>query len=112
MSEANESQVAGQKTVPLDRYNFQDVLMTFSDDMAVSFRNGVFILYFFQSQPPIVMTQEEIAEVEAVKSRCVAKIVVTPNQMRNVIDAMVGNFGKFEKLVEENLKQHEDNDNA
>lgn len=89
-----------EKNVSLRRVIPEDLPLIYSDGMVVKNQDGLFNLYFFQNRWPIAITPEELEAVETIEARCIAHLVMTPDQMKKSIDALVENFGKFEKRIQ------------
>jgi hypothetical protein len=62
----------------------------------------IFILSFFEVWPPVILgadeeeKQKELDKINRVESKCVARLVVTPQKM-----------AEFVKVMSENLKNYE-----
>jgi len=81
------------KEVPISHIIPAELPLLFSDQMVVKGQeDGLFVLYFFQTRPPIAVTTEQVEAVEKIDAKCVAQIIVTPQQMQKNIAAMNTNF--------------------
>ncbi len=70
--------------------------LLFADQMMIRTReDGLFILYFLQTQPPLAVTQEEVDAIDHVDAVCVAQVLVTAPQMQKNLDALNDNFQQF-----------------
>ncbi|SRR5713226_1120843 len=79
----------------LDFVGMEDVLAIYSDAFFVANAGDMFTIYFFQNQLPDV-AQREIARTETIKlarTKCIGRIVVSPNGMAKLVDAMATNMG-------------------
>lgn len=74
------------KTSSVTYYAPDDLETLFSDNLGVVYAHDRLYLQFFQAQPPIVVQPGNDVPVE--KSKCVARIVVTPQAMALMVDAM------------------------
>jgi len=86
--------------LPIDLVVPDDLAMLYSDHMVVKNQDGMFVLYFFQHRQPVVLTPEEANAVEKIESKCVAQILLTPQQMGKILIAMQSNFQRFIKKME------------
>jgi hypothetical protein len=87
------------KEVPLTYIIPDDVPLLFSDGMVVQHSENEFILSFFQTNRPIVLSEEDANKVTKAESRCVVRIVVTPRQMERNAKAMVKNFDSWVEKI-------------
>jgi hypothetical protein len=82
-----------------------DLKSYFVDHMLVQHQPDRFVLSFFEVWIPPIMGSEEQQEehldkLESVDAKCVARLVVTPEKMRDILRALSDNMDKYEKLVE------------
>jgi hypothetical protein len=96
-----------KKEVAVKRVIPDDLRVTYSDGMVIKNQDGLFNLYFFQSRWPIAITPEEMEAIDSVEARCVAHLVITPEQMKKNIDALIENFRKFEQRLQELINAEE-----
>lgn len=90
-----ESKTIDFKEVPIDYTIPADIKLLFADGLIVQHGENEFILSFFQTLRPIILTEDDRKGVEKVESRCVARIVVTPQQMAKNVEALKENFEKW-----------------
>lgn len=83
------------RQVPIEYYMPDDTITQYSDGLIVRHTPDVFIMSFLQLQHPLAFAQEDIAKITKVKSKCIAQITLTPKAMRNFLDAMQTNFGRY-----------------
>lgn len=87
--------------VKLD-FNFPDDLKSyFSDNFTVQHQKDHFILSFFEVLHPIIVGTEEdqisqINDMKKVDAKCVARILITPGKLKDIIKALNENYSKFE----------------
>lgn len=91
--------VKGKTGLPLKHILSPEIPVTYSDNFAIKAQDGMFVMYFFQNAPPLAFTQSELDAVVAIETYCVAKILLTPPQLKKNIDAMNQNFEKFLKAT-------------
>lgn len=83
------------KQVPIIRVLPDNMPLIYSDGLLIGNNEGVFILSFLQTRFPLAVTPEEVEAIQQVDSYCVARILLTPEQMERSIKAMTDNFQKF-----------------
>lgn len=100
MAEKKNPATDMSKDVAIKRVIPDDLLAQYVDGMVVKNQDGLFNLYFFQNRWPIALTAEDIQAIDTVESRCITHLVMTPDQMRKNIEALVENFRKFENAIQ------------
>ena len=110
MDESNEKTLEGSsyegvsKEISIEFYDPYNAPLTFVDNLAILYSEDRFVLSFFQAEPPLII-ESGSGGIEAVKSRCMARIVITPKAMTN-----------FYKSIEQAYKtyqaQHGENKNG
>jgi Protein of unknown function (DUF3467) len=81
-------------------YGMEDVPPIYAELAAVRHSEHVFQLLFFQTVVPITDDKTEIAAMEKVPAKCIAKIIVSPKLMRDLHAAMETNMRNWERLIE------------
>lgn len=71
-----------EKEVPLKYVVSDDLRMAFSDGSTIQHTESEFIISFFQTMPPILLTDADRNNLKGVSSYCVSRIVITPQQMK------------------------------
>jgi hypothetical protein len=84
----------GKINVPIVRQLPPDLVMHFVDSTIVTHTENEFILSFLQTQHPLAASKEEVQKVTQVVSECVARIVVTPRHMEQIVSALQTNLEK------------------
>lgn len=95
------------RDVPIVRTVPEYVPLIYSDGMLVQEREGMFILHFLQTQFPLVVSSNELKDIEEVEQRCLAQVVVTPKIMKKIIDAMTNTYSKYVDKIEKTIKETE-----
>jgi hypothetical protein len=72
-----------------------DITLQYVDNLNIIHTETEFSIAFFQSQFPPIMAEEDWDKIRKVKSKCVARIVISPAKMPIFIDAMVRNWKRF-----------------
>lgn len=81
--------------IELVRYLPPDLIAHFVDNMLVVHTENEFILSFLQTEYPLAATKEELEQVGPIRTKCVARVIVSPNQMQSFIEALQTNFTKY-----------------
>jgi hypothetical protein len=87
MSHDDAAQLEG-KQFPVKAYLPENVQTLLADGLYVSFSQGVFILSFVQAEPPLVVTRQEAEKVTEVRSRCIARLAISPERMAAMVDVL------------------------
>lgn len=88
--------------VKLEREIPPDLQAVFANHFVVHHEPSVFHFMFFQAEPPIFvgldpeLRRKAFEEVESIKAKCVARVVIPANQMQSIIAALVDNFQRHE----------------
>lgn len=70
----------------------------FSNNVIVQHTDQEFILSFFVTFPPIILGDtKKIESIDSIKAKCVSRIVLTPEKMKSLIQAMQINYQKYEE---------------
>jgi hypothetical protein len=91
--EGEKLEVSGSWDVEF--YAPEDTPTVFSDGAFVFGTGNEFIISFYQTQVP-ALTDELKTKIKAVRSKCVARVVVTPFQMRRLVNALQSNLEKYD----------------
>ena len=84
--------------VPLEHVFPEGQEAIFANALVVQHDGPEFHLLFFQTHPPLRLgddSLERLKELESVKTRCVARVVVSSSRVPGIIDALSENFSKF-----------------
>lgn len=95
------------RQVPIQYYGTADIVGVFADQAMVSHSTGLFTLYFFQMQVPPTENIEDLKKLTGVPTRCVARIVLTPELLQQFVGAISKNLGKYNRLVEQQSQEAE-----
>ena len=82
-------------TINLENYRPDDVPTFYSDGMVVVHTANEFVLSFLQTEFPIARSTQELKQVESMKRKCIAQIIVSPPQAERVITALQENMNKY-----------------
>lgn len=95
--ENSELLAGGTATLEVRRVLPADLIGLFSDQFIVSGTAHEVILSFLQTQHPLAASPEEFERIEAIEARCVARIIVTPEQARLIELALRQNLARRAK---------------
>jgi len=102
------------KKVKIERVYPDDLRSHFVSSILVQHQPDFFILSFFELWPPAILgesNEEEKAALEAVDhvdAKCVARLVVTPDKMRDFVEAMSRNLANYEAMMRLRLDLNQD----
>lgn len=94
------------KQIPVKWVYPEDIVPRVVQNMTCSYQEGFFLLSFFETWQPEMFgrTPEEKQKVfdslKEVEAKCVAKIVVTPEKMKDFVRALNESVTNAEKLLE------------
>src|SRR5947207_15799775 len=69
-----------------------DVPLHYVDNVNVIHTATEFTIAFMQSQPPLIASESELEQLTVVKSKCVARIIVTPPKWGVILRALMENY--------------------
>jgi hypothetical protein len=79
----------------LDFIGMDQLLGVYADAFLVTATGGMFTVYFFQAQLPgsFTGTLTQTAQLKTEQAKAVARIVITPEGLGNLVKAMAGHAG-------------------
>lgn len=105
------SSFKGEKEVRVKNVIPDGLAPIFSDNLIIKHERGIFHLYFMANQTPIIMTADELQNIEEVASVCVAHVIVAPEQMERNVKAINDNFQRFKNPLSVVTTENEDGNN-
>jgi hypothetical protein len=99
------------KQIPLQREYPTDLQSNFVSNLVIQHQPHAFILSFFEVWPPPIVGEtdeekrEQVEQIESVKATCVARLVVTPDKMKDFLDTMQENYEQYEEMMGEMAEQ-------
>lgn len=86
-----------QKTVPLRYVAPHDMKTIFSNHLLVNNTSSEFFLTFYEILPPLLLedTQQELAKIESVEAKAVARLGIPADRMQGFIEALQKNYSKY-----------------
>jgi hypothetical protein len=85
-----QAKTASGVTLTLEYYLPDDLIPHLSDGLIVTRTEDLFVLSFLQSEPPLVTSDQELIAKGKVRSKCVARLFITPQKF----EAFVGVLSK------------------
>lgn len=76
-------------------YDPYNLTLTFVDNIAILYSSDRFILSFFQSEPPLALPNES-GDIDAIKSRCMVRLVITPESVEHMQKALGQAFKAYQ----------------
>lgn len=95
------------RVVPMRLYVPEDLSIQYADNFNLFFSDYDITLSFFQTQSPIITTDTDWEKVEAIKAKCVARVVIPPHLMPRVINILSENWQRFLEARQAQLKERE-----
>lgn len=80
-----------------------DLVAQYADNINILHTESEFVLSFTQIQHPLVGTNEEMQRLETVQAKCVARIIVAPEKMMAIINAMQNNLNIYMQSMQERV---------
>jgi hypothetical protein len=93
------------RRVSLKRVYPDDLDSHFVSNVVVQHQPDHFIISFFEVWPPPILgktaeeRQEALDAIQEVEAKCVARLVVTPTRMRELIDTLSENWDTYQRAV-------------
>lgn len=87
---------SAEVTIPVENYLPDDTPTYYSDGMLVLHSANEFIISFLQTQYPLAGSKEDLQQVQSVKRKCVAQVIVSPTQFEAVTRALQENLKKYQ----------------
>ncbi len=102
-----------EKKIRVNRKYPEDLQSHIVDSIVVQHQHDRFVLSFFEVWllPVLAESDEELQKqfdsLESVEAKCVARLVVTPQRMKEFVDVMRKNLENYEKMMHQ-LSQESD----
>ena len=97
---------------PIKTYLPEGLQIVFADGLYVTFDRGTFVLSFTQIEQPLVAGSEEAERITEVRSRCVARLSISPERFADMLKVMVSQWERFGKALAEATKASGEKDNG
>ncbi len=91
-------------TLEKDYTNLNNVSAEFASEMTVTLSENVIYLSFYRVEPPLILDKEKIKELKTLNADLVAKVIVTPNLLKGIIDVAQQNLEKHKEWFKDKKK--------
>lgn len=86
--------------VPLEWHIPEGIVSRYASNILVQHTEHEFILYFFETRPPLLLGSEEeqrtaLHGIQSVKAECFASIVVAAGRFPSFVDALKTNMERY-----------------
>jgi hypothetical protein len=97
---AEEKQGEPRSLLPLEWRFPGDITSRYATNMVVQHTQHEFIISFFEAYPPVLLGEAEEREaalehIESVPAICVARIIVSPERLKEFIQVLQDNLDKY-----------------
>lgn len=96
------TEVPGKFAVPITFEGADEVSIQHANCFFVSHTDDEFFITFAQAHPPykLKMTKEEVDEIRksGLRSKVIARIMVSPIKMKELLDVLNENYGRFSRI--------------
>jgi hypothetical protein len=102
------------RQVPINHVYPDNLVTHFTTHVVAQFQQDHFILSFFEIFPPPLLGETDDEKLRALKAldhvdaKCVARIVVTPARMEDVIKILSENLAKYKQMAGDPQKEKGD----
>lgn len=93
------------KQLPLEWHLPEDLPSHYVNNIVVQQTPHEFIISFFETLPPLILgspeeQQQQLEALTSVRAKCVARIIVNPNRMKDFIQALQRTYNGYLKKLE------------
>jgi hypothetical protein len=99
-----KEKVVKEIEVPIEWYMPESLISRYATNMIVQHSEHEFIISFFDTPPPLILSEsriEELQKIKSIRATCVAQIIVAKDRMQGFVNAMQENLGKSRTKVVE-----------
>lgn len=92
-----------EKLLPIRIEGANEVPMCYANHVFVTHTLDEFYLTFSQLHPPYFLTEptkEEVEQLTHVPAKVVTRVAISPNKMKELVDALSENYKKFLEIQE------------
>ncbi len=87
--------------LPIEWYIAEDLKSQYATNIVIQHTDQEFLISFFEIKHPIILGADEevkstYEKIGKLKADCIARIIVTPDRMKNFINAMRENYDRFQ----------------
>ncbi len=84
-----------------------DLTAHYADNMLVVHSENEFIISFLQTEYPLAGSREELNQVESLRTKCVARVIIHANRMADYIEALQANHTKYINTYKKAEAEHD-----
>lgn len=89
-----------ERQIPIDWFVSQEIKTRYANNVIIQHSNNEFVLSFFEVLPPLLIgsheeVQAQLAQMRSAHAECVARIVMNPQQVKNLARALQENLQKY-----------------
>ena len=89
-----------EQSLPIEWYVPEGLPQLYANNIVIQHTDSEFILSFFAAQLPFLLEEDpdlstRLSQVETLRARCVAQIIISPPRMKGFLDALVRNYERF-----------------
>ncbi|MDX9865721.1 MAG: DUF3467 domain-containing protein [Anaerolineaceae bacterium] len=94
------------KQIKIERLYPKDLQSHFVSNVVVQHQPDIFILSFFEVWPPAILgdsdeeKKDALESIEKVEANCVARLVLTPDKMKEFVEVMTENINAYEEMMQ------------
>lgn len=97
MAEGQNEQQSVGKWLTIRIEGTDEIPLCYANHIFVTHTPDEFFVTFSQVHPPYLLkpTEEELKKLTHISARAVARIALTPNKMKELVDALTENYNKY-----------------
>ena len=104
---------ADVKALPLKWVVPEDLVSRYANNFTIQHTDYEFVISFFETFPPLVLgspdeRQAQLEQIESVPAKCVARIVISPERVQDLIQILAANLETYHSRFD----QREESDDS
>jgi len=94
------------KKINIERHFPDDLKSYFVANVVVQHQADFFVLSFFEVWPPVIIGESEeekqnaLDSIDSLEAKCVARLVLTPDRMKELHQLITENLSSYEHLLQ------------
>jgi len=97
---------ANPKALPLKWVVPEDLVSRYANNFTIQHTEYEFVISFFETFPPLVLgspdeRQAQLEQLESVPAKCVARIVVSPERVQDLVQILAANLETYHSMFHE-----------
>jgi hypothetical protein len=100
-----QPQEVEMRTVAVDFSVPEDLPIQYADNVNVFFSDYDFTITFLQTQAPLIIREEDWANVNSIKSIGVARVVLPPHLIPRIVNVLSENWQKFLQVRQQKVQE-------